>query len=191
MQGVGQTRLMVDAPATLFLLSNISLKLRVVWPAVWQRGFGDHPGLLCCALQPTCFVHFEETMRSKLVGPEAREKACVAMSLSETGRVTLAPENTSLTTWCDLVPAAPMPVRSSPFAKITLSVASRWMRWVRQVCHHSTPLLFGKLALRCSWRSLESEFGAPFCKINQPTFIIRLWRRLKASNLHILAPCHQ
>ena len=50
----------------------------------------------------------------------------LVMSHFENGHATLAPAKASLTTWRDLVPPAPMPVCSSPFAKITLSVASCW-----------------------------------------------------------------
>ena len=59
--------------------------------------------------------------------------------------------------------------------KITLSVASCWSR--AQACHHSAPCFLG-----CSWRryrpclSPKAGFIAeltPFCRISQPTFIIR------------------
>ena len=97
-QGVGQTRLMVYAPATL-LLSDISLELGVVWPAIRQRGFGDHPYFLGRSLQLSSFIHFYETVWSEFVGSEANEMPeipCVRRNVFlETGYATLAPGNTS------------------------------------------------------------------------------------------------
>ena len=90
MQKVKQTQLMVCAPATLLLLSDISLELGVVWPAIRQRGFGDHPYFLGRSLQLSRFIHFYETVWSEFVGSEANEMPeipCVRRNVSLRDRV--------------------------------------------------------------------------------------------------------
>ena len=81
---------MVYAPATLFLLSDISLEFGVVGPAIRQRSFGDHPYFLGRSLQLSSFIHFYETVWSEFVGSEANEMLevpCVRRNVSLRDRV--------------------------------------------------------------------------------------------------------
>ena len=79
---------MAYAAATLFLLSDISLELGVVWPAIRQRRFGNHPYFLGRSLQLSSVIHFYETVWSEFVGSETNEMPeipCVRRNVSLPG----------------------------------------------------------------------------------------------------------